>query len=931
VHLCASLALAWLAIAAPAHAADTAAPGAAIVGPPSNTVARDIIDVDLAALDDTDGLGLRWLELRIGGVFGRTEWPSDRGRFSWNTRYVQDGEYDLMARAVDAAGNTGDSGGTRVRVDNHGVQFATLTAGAELRLPARGAPGDAASPWVAMVRPLDGVVGGTSVALEAFAVDDANGSGVASVEFLVDSTSIGAGTAAGSGYTLNWNSTTVANGSHTITAQAADRNGNTSVSAPVTVTVDNAPPTLVRLTTYDVMVSPPNLDQGTVRVWVQFNPSGSAMDPRSPPTVEVTLPGGGARAVTQVLYLPERGLWIGDVAVDRTADGAGTAMIEVRDARDLGGNAMATVPRAGYIRLVDADPRPPVAGAPMINNMGVPYQYGAGPTYRVHEGVDYRGAAGLVAGVAVATPVGAVRAGDVQAAHGFAPNLTVPVRVEVGTDAAGSPIYQYDVYLHLDNPAAPGAVGVGGRVGDIGNVLAFGPIFHHVHLEFGDGLDGSGEAQPNRNPLFLYEADVDRDPGGNEPALVEGGTDGQTIYLLRRHPVTGALTPFAPPDRVFGQTVIIGEFADNVGYPAFTYPFSIGYRIRPTRALGRAVRTSETPYLLSRWFDYDIAVDSLPDFERYVSHTYSTRWPSPVAGTPFLWTRHHHALVTNAGGTSGAGADRAVDQFWYTRARSTATRDNGSDDAVGAASMPSARFRDGRYRIELFGADLTVRPDPAAPGGRRLYTMVGDQEAVVDNYPPYLEELVVTQDTGRARVRYRGRWEPGAAAGTVALQPTAMTDRNRHWINGQDDVQIIAIFSEPLDAAPTPPTLSIKRTDGSQRDEALAVGPLTANRVWTLTIPQVDTDLAGHRLDSVAGGDLVREVAFSGQDLAGNDLDTNPVTAAFRNEATGLHGATYEHAAVAAWGGRVVDLHHDLRIDTKHNEKPQLPTRLEPG
>lgn len=916
----AALALAWLGSAAPLYAADTTAPSVAVVEPQPRAVVRGLIDVDLAALDDAGGLGLRWMEFRVGGAFGRAEWPLDRGRFAWNTRYVQDGEHDLLARAIDAAGNPQDSAATRVRVDNHGVQCITLTAGTDFQLPARGAPGDAGPPWAAMSRPIDGVVGGTTVPLEAFAVDDADGSGIASVEFLVDGAPIGAGAANGSRYTRTWDSTAVPDGRHTLAVRATDGDGRPFDSTAVSVLVDNVPPTLVRLSTYDVMVSPPNLDQGTVRVWVQFDPTGSAMDPGTPPTVEVTFPpGGGTRAVSEMLYLPERGLWIGDVPVNRSADGgAGTAVIEVRDAKDLGGNTMAAVPRAGYIRFVDDNPAPPFAGYMVMNNMGVSYHYGAAPTYRVHEGGDYLGAVG--------TPIQAVRAGIVQPLHGANPDQTVPVRVEVGTDAVGVPIYQFDVYLHVDSPVAAGTpLNVGDRLGDIG--ANYPPGVNHTHFYFGDTTNPAGYPRPRRNPLFLYESDADRDPGGNEPALQEGGVDGQTIYLLRQS--GPALTPLIPGDPVYGQLVILGEFVDHLGYYAPSYPFSVGYRIRPTRTLGRAVRTEETPYLLSRWFEYDIPFEDQPTFERYVSRTHPTTWHDPATGTAFNWTRYHHALLTHAAGTTGESAARTADQFWYTRADATAARDNGSD-AAGAAILLAARFRDGRYTIDLFGADLAVRPDPT--GGRRLYTNVGSQEVVVDNYPPYLEELVVRQGVGLKRVRYRGRWEPNAAGSAVTLQPAAVSNRNLQWVHGREEVEITAIFSEPLNAAPTPPALSIKRTDGTQRDEALAVGPVTADRVWTLTISKTDADMTGHRLDSVAGGDTAREVAFSGRDLAGNAVDTNPLTAAFRNEATGMYDpAAYEHAAAAAWGGQVVDLHHALRIDTKHDQKPQLPTRLDPA
>ena len=60
---------------------------------------------------------------------------------------------------------------------------------------------------------------------------------VTNVNFEVDATSVGTATA--SPYTVMWDSTAVANGSHTLTAIVTDSAHGTTTSAPVTVTVQN--------------------------------------------------------------------------------------------------------------------------------------------------------------------------------------------------------------------------------------------------------------------------------------------------------------------------------------------------------------------------------------------------------------------------------------------------------------------------------------------------------------------------------------------------------------------------------------------------------------------------------------------------------------------------------------------------------------------
>jgi hypothetical protein len=94
---------------------------------------------------------------------------------------------------------------------------------------------DVTAPTVTLTAPGVGLVSG-AVTVAAIADDNA---GVAGVEFRVGSTVIGTDTT--TPYSLSWDSTTVANGAYTITAQATDTSANTATDS-VTVTVDNGAP-----------------------------------------------------------------------------------------------------------------------------------------------------------------------------------------------------------------------------------------------------------------------------------------------------------------------------------------------------------------------------------------------------------------------------------------------------------------------------------------------------------------------------------------------------------------------------------------------------------------------------------------------------------------------------------------------------------------
>ncbi len=96
---------------------------------------------------------------------------------------------------------------------------------------------DTTPPVVAMTAPANGAtVSGSSVTVSANATDNV---AVASVQFQVDGTNLGSAlTGAGPSYSVSWDSTTVVNGTHTLSAVASDAAGNTATSS-VSVTVNN--------------------------------------------------------------------------------------------------------------------------------------------------------------------------------------------------------------------------------------------------------------------------------------------------------------------------------------------------------------------------------------------------------------------------------------------------------------------------------------------------------------------------------------------------------------------------------------------------------------------------------------------------------------------------------------------------------------------
>src|SRR5437867_334566 len=133
---------------------------------------------------------------------------------SWNTTTVGNGSHTLTAVGRDAAGLQTASYPVSVTVSNAD----TTTRAVSITAPASGS-----------------TVSGT-VTVSASASDNV---GVAVVQFVVDGGNVGSEDTS-SPYSTSWNTTTVGNGSHTLTAVARDAAGNRTTSSPVSVTVSNA-------------------------------------------------------------------------------------------------------------------------------------------------------------------------------------------------------------------------------------------------------------------------------------------------------------------------------------------------------------------------------------------------------------------------------------------------------------------------------------------------------------------------------------------------------------------------------------------------------------------------------------------------------------------------------------------------------------------
>ncbi len=188
------------------------APTTAVTSPSDGTNVGGNVNVMVEA---NDNVGVVNVELyKDNALLGSSS--TSPYTFAWTTTSEAEGPHTFISKAYDAAGNVGTSSAIVLNVDNTGPA-ANITG------PANGA-----------------IVQGTTVAISANASDS---SGLQKVDFYYDSNSL-VGTDTSAPFTLNWDTSTVSNGTHNLYVVATDTAGNSNTSALISVIVDNAPPTV---------------------------------------------------------------------------------------------------------------------------------------------------------------------------------------------------------------------------------------------------------------------------------------------------------------------------------------------------------------------------------------------------------------------------------------------------------------------------------------------------------------------------------------------------------------------------------------------------------------------------------------------------------------------------------------------------------------
>ena len=192
--------------------ADSQAPVVAITAPASGAT---ISGITTLSADASDNVGVVGVQFRVDGANVGAEDTSAPYSLGWSSSTVANGTHSLTAVARDAAGNSTVSAARSVTVSNGG--------------------GDTQAPSASMTAPANGTTVSGFVSLTANASDNV---GVVGVQFQVDGVNMGTEDTS-SPYRRSWDTSAASTGTHSLVAVARDAAGNSSASAPVSVTVNN--------------------------------------------------------------------------------------------------------------------------------------------------------------------------------------------------------------------------------------------------------------------------------------------------------------------------------------------------------------------------------------------------------------------------------------------------------------------------------------------------------------------------------------------------------------------------------------------------------------------------------------------------------------------------------------------------------------------
>ncbi len=215
-------------------------------------------------------------------------------------------------------------------------------------------------------------------------------------------------------------------------------------------------------------------------------------------------------------------------------------------------------------------------------------------------------------------------------------------------------------------------------------------------------------------------------------------------------------------------------------------------------------------------------------------------------------SNHVYILTNNPTATNGR-----YDQFWNTNLRIGQTEDwdltnRGNKDA---RSIEEAYYPDGKYSVRIRAKDIT-------DFGGNIEATERDVPVIIDNFRPYVKDVIIRKGSSLGRLVYRGTWKWN---GTVL----ELTQQTFDAAAPVDKIWIKLTISESAKNV----RVNIPSVDGTNYSDAFPIPQVSNYSV--ISVPNTnDTEFIFIRNAIAPAG--VQTLNIQGEDFAGNPLQTNP-------------------------------------------------------
>ncbi len=188
----------------------------------------------------------------------------------------------------------------------------------------------------------------------------------------------------------------------------------------------------------------------------------------------------------------------------------------------------------------------------------------------------------------------------------------------------------------------------------------------------------------------------------------------------------------------------------------------------------------------------------------------------------------------------------AIDENWLL--------DNESEARRNARNMQEAAFPDNKYRLYIDAYDIERNDNP-----NQSLANVIDIPVIIDNFLPYVKDVEVT-NSDRSFTYYKKGWRFNRSTGIVAQNANGENEE----ISTNELIKIRVYPSEPLS------TLNVVVNNSTYRmDKGFSQTATGRVEYWETDLLSIDTP-------------GTRQLTFSGEDIAGNNLRVNPTEPIFK-------------------------------------------------